>query len=154
LSDVSVTDKKERDIKKSGKTIKSKTVRRQQRQNKTSYNKQKDGEKESELRRVCARIEGECGLGVVVPDAVGVEEAAETGDLGREMDDDDLHLDIELETQNLLAGVERLRARRDEHVALKTEHLERVDHLAKLGAPREHAELCRGRQRCGGKKEK
>lgn len=87
------------------------------------------------------RVDRELGLRVVIKLGVRVEEATEAGDLGREEHDDDLHLDVELELEDVLARLERLRARRDEHVAVDSEGLERVDQLAELGAPAEHAEL-------------
>ena len=81
------------------------------------------------------RVDRELGLRVVLELRVRVEEAAEARDLGREEHDDDLHLDVEVELQDVLARLERLRARRDEHVPLEAEHLERVDELRELGAP-------------------
>jgi len=74
---------------------------------------------------------------------VRVEEAAQARDHGREMNDDDLHLDVRnhIEVEDLLARTERGGARRDEHVALEPEVLDRGDHLVELCAPREDAQL-------------
>ena len=57
------------------------------------------------------------------------------------MNHDDLHLDIELQLQDVLARLQRRLARRDEHVPNNPEPLQLVDHLAELCAPCEHAQL-------------
>lgn len=71
--------------------------------------------------------------------------ARDRTDLRGEEHHDDLHLDVEVQLEDVLARLERLRARRHEHVPVEAEVLERVDQLAELRAPREHAELREGR---------
>ena len=95
----------------------------------------------SPFARVFRVVQRELGLGVIVPLPVRVEEAAQPRDLRGEVHHDDLHLDVQVQPEDLLARLERLRARGDEHVALEAKLLEGVDQLAELGAPREHAEL-------------
>jgi len=62
-------------------------------------------------------IKREMRFWVVLPHVFGIEETPKPRDLRREMDHDDLHLDIELQSQEL------------------------VDHLAELCAPCEDAQL-------------
>lgn len=78
------------------------------------------------------RVNGELGLRIVLELGVCVQEAAQPGDLGGEVHDDDLHLDIEIQSQDLFASLQCLCACRDEHVAFETEGLDRVDHLAEF----------------------
>jgi hypothetical protein len=78
---------------------------------------------------------------VVLPHVFGIKETPKPRDLRGEMDHDDLHLDIELQSQDLLASFQRRLSRRDEHVARNTEPFKLVDHLAELCAPSEHAQL-------------
>ena len=91
----------------------------------------------------CVGINREIRLWIVIPVAVGTEKTPQPRDLRRQVQHDDLHLDIELQPQDLLARLQRCLARRDEHVPGDSEPLQLVDHLAKFRAPREHAELGR-----------
>lgn len=77
----------------------------------------------------------EVSLRVIVVCSLRVEEASQSGDLGGEEHEDDLHLDVEVQSEDFHAGFERLFARGDEHVAIEAELLEVVDELAELGAP-------------------
>ena len=86
-------------------------------------------------------IKREMRFWVVLPHVFGIEETPKPRDLRREMDHDDLHLDIELQSQDLLARFQRRLSRRDEHVARDPEPLQLVDHLAELCAPCEDAQL-------------
>jgi hypothetical protein len=86
-------------------------------------------------------IKREMRVWVVLPHVFGIEETPEPRDLGREVNHDDLHLDIEPQLQDVLARLERRLPRRDEHVPRNPEPLQFVDHLAELCAPREHAQL-------------
>ncbi len=95
----------------------------------------------SPFARVFCVVQGELGFGVVVPLPVRVEETPQPRDLRGEEHHYDLHLDAEVQPEDLLARLEGLRSRRDEHVALEAELLEGVDHLAELRGPREDAEL-------------
>ena len=95
----------------------------------------------SPFARVFCVVQGELRLRVVIPLPVRVEKTAQPRDLRREEHHDDLHLDVKVQPQDLLARLEGLRACGDEHVPLKAELLEGVDHLAELGGPREDAEL-------------
>ena len=75
---------------------------------------------------------------------LAVKEPTQTDNLIAQIEDDDLHIDLDIgfeQLQYLLARPEGLCAGRDEHVALEAESLERIDHLAKLGAPCEHTQL-------------
>jgi hypothetical protein len=78
---------------------------------------------------------------VVPPHVFGIEKTPKPRDLRVEMDHDDLHLDFELQSQDLLARFQRRLSRRDEHVARNSEPLQLVDHLSELCAPCEHAQL-------------
>jgi hypothetical protein len=86
-------------------------------------------------------IKRELRLWVVLPHVFSIEETPQPRDLRRQVYHDDLHLDVELQLQDLLARPERRLARRDEHVPRYTEPLQLVDHLAELGAPRKDAQL-------------
>jgi hypothetical protein len=86
-------------------------------------------------------IEREMRFWVVLPHVFGIEETPKPRDLRGEMDHDDLHLDVELQSQDLLARLQRRLSRGDEHVARNPEPLQLVDHLAELCAPCEHAQL-------------
>ena len=86
-------------------------------------------------------IKREMRFWVVLPHVFGIEETPKPRDLRGEMDHDDLHLDVELQSQDLLARSQRCLSRRDEHVARDPEPLQLVDHLAELCAPCEHAQL-------------
>ena len=57
------------------------------------------------------------------------------------MDNDNLHLDVEVQLEDLFARAQRLRPRRHEHAPVDAERLDGVDHLAEFGAPPQHAEL-------------
>ncbi len=78
---------------------------------------------------------------VVLPHVFGIEETPKPRDLRGEMDHDNLHFDIELQSQDFLAGFQRRLPRRDKHVARNPEPFQLVDHLAELCAPCEHAQL-------------
>ena len=56
------------------------------------------------------RVNGELGLRIVLELGVCVQEAAQPGDLGGEVHDDDLHLDVEVELEDVFARLESLRA--------------------------------------------
>ena len=93
------------------------------------------------LSRKGVGIERELRLRVVLPHVFSIEETPEPCDLRRQVYHDDLHLDVELQPQDLLACPERRLARRDEHVPGDTEPLQLIDHLGEFGAPRQHAQL-------------
>ncbi len=86
-----------------------------------------------------AGIKRELRFGVVIPHVFCVEETPHPRDLRREVYHDDLHLDVQLQPQDVLARLERRLARRHKHVSGNTETFYLIDHLAELGAPCEHA---------------
>jgi hypothetical protein len=86
-------------------------------------------------------IKRELRLWVVLPHVFSIEETPQPRDLRRQVYHDDLHLDVELQPQDLLARLERRLARRDEHIPGDTEPLQLIDHLSELGAPCKDAQL-------------
>ena len=96
---------------------------------------------QSTLSRKGVGIKWELRLWVVLPHVFSIEETPQPRDLRRQVYHDDLHLDVQLQSQDLLARLERRLARRDEHVPGDTKPLQLIDHLAELGTPRKHAQL-------------
>lgn len=80
-------------------------------------------------------IDREVRLGIIVKVLLAIQEASQTRDLRAKVHHDNLHADVELESEDIAAGPECLLARRDEHVPVEAELLEVVDELAELGAP-------------------
>ena len=93
------------------------------------------------LSREGAGIKRELRFRVVLPHVFCIEETPQPRDLRRQVYHDDLHLDVQLQPEDLLARSEGCLARRHEHVPGDAEPLQLIDHLAELGAPREHAQL-------------
>ena len=70
---------------------------------------------------------GEVRRGIVVEDRVAVEETSQSSHLGRHVHDDDLHLDVKLELEDVDAGLECLHPGGYEHVPAEAEVPECVD---------------------------
>lgn len=87
------------------------------------------------------RWEGERDDRVIVPLPLAVQEPSQPLYLRGEIHNNDLHLDIEMELENLRARLEGLCPRGDEHVPFNAELLECIDHLAELRAPGQYPEL-------------
>ena len=80
-------------------------------------------------------------LGIILPLTIVIQETSQPGDLRGQIHNDDLHLNLEIQSEDFFACLQRLRPRRYEHIPLKTEDLQSVDELAEFGAPGEDTKL-------------
>lgn len=90
------------------------------------------------------RVNREGRFRIVIPLVVAIKEPTQPDDLVAQIEHNNLHVDLKIvleQLQDLLARPESLCASRDEHVALKAEGLQRIDHLAEFGAPCEDTQL-------------
>ena len=78
---------------------------------------------------------------IIIPLPLPVQKPSQPLHLRGEIHDDDLHLDVQMELENLRAGLEGLYPRADEHVSFEAELLERIDHLAEFRTPGQHSKL-------------
>ena len=91
---------------------------------------------------LCVRVQRELWFRIVCPYAIAVQEPPQSRHLIRQIHDNDLHFDFEVEFEDVFACFQGLLSCGDEHVSLEAKSLEGVDHLAKFGAPRKNTELC------------
>ena len=80
---------------------------------------------------------------IIIPLPLAVQEPSQPLHLRGEIHNDDLHLDLKIELENIRACCEGLRPRGDEHVSFEAELLKRIDQLAEFSAPSQHPELYR-----------
>jgi len=88
------------------------------------------------------RVKWELRDWIIFPYFLSIQESPQPRHLWAQIHNDDLHLDVKLESEKLLTSLECSRTSRDEHVSLKAQIFEVIYQLTELRTPSQDAQLC------------